>query len=79
MCVCCSVFDLCSFFPSRISPFVAVIASVVYALLVRLHICRTPQRKYDISAPTTITVTLPGASAQELERRRLEINSACCP
>lgn len=65
------VFDHCSFFPSRVSPFVAVIANVVYALLVRLRVCRTPLRKYDISAPTTITVTLPGASAQEVERRRL--------
>jgi len=61
---------MCSFFPSRISPFVAVLSNVVYALLVRLHVCRTPQRKYDISSPTTITVTLPGATAQEVERRR---------
>jgi hypothetical protein len=64
-------FGLASFFPSRLSPFVTIIANVVHSLLVRLHVCRTPQRKYDVGAPTTITVTLPGASAQEVERRRL--------
>jgi hypothetical protein len=64
-------FGFASFFPSRLSLFIAVIANLVYSLLVRLHICRTLQRKYDIGAPTTITVTLPGASAQEVERRRV--------
>ena len=71
----CFVFDCYSFFPSRISPFVAVVANIVFAVLVRLRVCQLPQRKYDIGAPTTITVSLPGASLQEVERRRLLL---CC-
>jgi len=61
---------LFSFFPARLSPFISLSSNVVFAILVRLRICRQPQRKYDVSSPTTITVTLPGASAQEVERRR---------
>ena len=72
------LFVCCSFFPARLSPFVSILSNVIFSLLIRLKLCRQPQRKYDIGAPTTITVTLPGSSgSQEIERRR-SVDSRQC-
>ena len=59
-----------SFFPDAIQPFLMVISNAVFAFLVKLRICRKPERRYDVSAPTTITVSLPGTDPQDAERRR---------
>ncbi len=59
-----------SFFPDTTQPVVSVISNTVFSTLVRLKICKKPQRKYDVGAPTTITVSLPGTDPQDAERRR---------
>lgn len=59
-----------SFFPDRMQPVVSIMSNVVFTVLVKAKICKKPQRKYDFSSPTTITVTLPGTDPQDAERRR---------
>ena len=51
-------------------PVIAAISNNIFGILVKIKLCRQPQRKYDVSAPTTITVTLPGTDPQDAERRR---------
>jgi hypothetical protein len=62
---------LCSsFFPDTCQPLVTIISTALFSLLVRLRVCRKPERRYDFGAPTTITVSLPGTDPQDAERRR---------
>jgi len=62
-----------SFFPDALQPVVAVLSNTLFNFLVKIHVCRKPRRKYDVSAPTTITVSLPGTDPQDAERRRLVV------
>ncbi|CAD5115718.1 DgyrCDS4661 [Dimorphilus gyrociliatus] len=62
-------FSFASFFPTALQPVVSVISNSVFNVFVKLRICKKPQRKYDVSNPTTITVTLPG-NDPDAERRR---------
>ncbi|XP_033746676.1 transmembrane protein 115-like [Pecten maximus] len=62
-------FGFPSFFPSQLQPFVAMFSNTVFLALVKIKICKKPQRKYDVSSPSTITITLPGTD-QDAERRR---------
>ena len=64
------IFISLSFFPEVVQPVIGVIGNSFFLLLVRLKICKKPQRTYDVSAPTTITVSLPGTDPQDAERRR---------
>ena len=36
----------------------------------RCKICKKPVRRYDVGAPTGITISIPGADTQDAERRR---------
>ncbi|CAE1262372.1 Transmembrane protein 115 [Acanthosepion pharaonis] len=63
-------FSFASFFPSRLQPVVGIFANTIFSTLVKMKICKKPQRKYDVSSPTTITITLPGTDPQDAERRR---------
>ncbi|XP_067936339.1 transmembrane protein 115-like [Watersipora subatra] len=63
-------FTFSSFFPSPLDIFVAIISNTIFSLLIRVGVCKKPQRKYDVSSPTTITVTLPGTDPADAERRR---------
>ena len=65
-----SSFVICSFFPDTTQPFINVISNTVFSFLVKIKVCKKPQRKYDVGAPTTITVSLPGTDPQDAERRR---------
>ncbi len=35
-----------------------------------MRLCRKPVRKYDVGAPTAITISLPGTDPHDAERRR---------
>jgi len=37
---------------------------------VRCKICKKPVRRYDVGAPSGITISIPGADSQDAERRR---------
>lgn len=63
-------FMFASFFPDAISPFIAIISNTIFIALIKLKICKKPQRKYDMASSTTITVSLPGTDPQDAERRR---------
>merc|ERR1712080_340509 len=45
-------------------------ANTVFSILVRCKVCKKPVRRYDVGAPTGITISLPGAESQDAERRR---------
>nr|CAG4651844.1 EOG090X06Q3 [Triops cancriformis] len=64
-------FTFASFFPNVLQPPMDMVASALYSLLVRLKVCRKPVRKYDVGAPTAITISLPGTEPQDAERRRM--------
>nr|CAG4641716.1 EOG090X06Q3 [Eurycercus lamellatus] len=63
-------FTFASFFPTVLQPPIEVCSKGVYNVLVSLRICRKPVRKYDVGAPTAITISLPGTDPHDAERRR---------
>nr|CAG4647070.1 EOG090X06Q3 [Megafenestra aurita]SVE92404.1 EOG090X06Q3 [Megafenestra aurita] len=63
-------FTFASFFPTVMQPVIEIFSRGIYNLLVGLRICRKPVRKYDVGAPTAITISLPGTDTQDAERRR---------
>ena len=60
-----------SFFPEAVQPIIGVLSNTIFSFLVKIKVCKKPQRNYDISRPMTITVSLPGTDPQDAERRRL--------
>merc|ERR1712088_626119 len=65
-------FAFSTLFPNVLQPPVAVLSNTIFLLLVRCKVCRKPVRRYDVGAPTGITISLPGAESQDAERRRRE-------
>jgi len=63
-------FAFATLFPNVLQPPVAVLSNTVFSLLVRCKVCKKPVRRYDVGAPTGITISLPGAESQDAERRR---------
>lgn len=63
-------FGFASFFPSQMQPIVSILSNSVFNALVKIKVCKKPQRRYDVSSPTTITVTLPGTEPHDAERRK---------
>ncbi|KAK3581288.1 hypothetical protein CHS0354_033021 [Potamilus streckersoni] len=68
-------FSFASFFPRQIQPVIAIISNTTFHVLVKLKVCKKPQRRYDVSSPTTITITLPGTDPQDAERRKCNSRS----
>ncbi|KAF4072447.1 hypothetical protein AMELA_G00263140 [Ameiurus melas] len=63
-------FAFASFFPEALQPAVGLIASLVHAALVKIKVCRKMVKRYDVGAPSSITISLPGTDPQDAERRR---------
>ncbi|KAK7103009.1 transmembrane protein 115-like [Littorina saxatilis] len=63
-------FSFASFFPNQLQPMIAILSNTVFNFLIRVKVCKKPQRRYDVSSPTTITVTLPGTEPHDAERRK---------
>lgn len=63
-------FTFASFFPDTIQPIVAILSNTLHSILVRMHICKKPTRRFEISAPPTIPISLPGTDSADAERRR---------
>ncbi|XP_013390216.1 transmembrane protein 115 [Lingula anatina] len=63
-------FSFASFWPSPVQPVVGVASNTIFSFLVKIKVCKKPERRYDVSSPTTITISLPGTDPQDAERRR---------
>jgi len=63
-------FAFSTLFPNVIQPPIAMLGNTVFTILVKFKVCRKPVRRYDVGAPTGITISLPGAESQDAERRR---------
>jgi len=57
-------------FPNVVQPPIGIISNVVFSLAVKCRLCKKPVRRYDVSAASGITISLPGAESQDSERRR---------
>ncbi|KPP66784.1 transmembrane protein 115-like [Scleropages formosus] len=63
-------FAFASFFPEILQPVVGLVAGLVHGLLVKIRVCRKMVKRYDVGAPSSITISLPGTDPQDAERRR---------
>ncbi|XP_050436329.1 transmembrane protein 115 [Adelges cooleyi] len=65
-------FSFANFFPVVVQPPISVLSNSIYGMLVKAGICRKTVRRVDIaSAPTGITVVLPGIRSHDMDRRKL--------
>lgn len=63
-------FTFASFFPNVLQPVVAVVCNTIFQFLIKIKVCPKPVRKYDVGAPSSITISLPGTDPNDAERRR---------
>ena len=73
-----------TFFPNVIQPPIALVCNSIFAILVRVKLCRKPVRRYDIAGggggaaggiggaggAASISISLPGVESHDTERRR---------
>ncbi|XP_056381106.1 transmembrane protein 115 [Hyla sarda] len=63
-------FSFASFFPAPLQPAAALLGTLTHATLVKLRLCPRAVKRYDVGAPSSITISLPGTDPQDAERRR---------
>jgi membrane associated rhomboid family serine protease len=63
-------FTFASFFPEFAQPAVAVVANTVHGVLVKVGVCKKMVKRYDVGAPSAITLTLSPAERADNDRRR---------
>uniref|UniRef100_A0A8C0VYD3 Transmembrane protein 115 n=1 Tax=Cyanistes caeruleus TaxID=156563 RepID=A0A8C0VYD3_CYACU len=63
-------FAFATFFPEILQPVVGLVANLVHTVLVKVRLCRKTVKRYDVGAPSSITISLPGTDPQDAERRR---------
>eukprot|EP00794_Sanderia_malayensis_P015685 gene15685-17267_t len=63
-------FLLATFFPAPMRPPVNRISQLIFNILLKIGLCKAPVRTYDVGAPSSITISLPGSSPSDAERRR---------
>jgi len=63
-------FSFASFFPRVFRGPIGFASEVVYNILIKLKVCSKTTYQYDVAAPTNITISLPGTSEADAERRR---------
>merc|ERR1719461_2201162 len=63
-------FAFATLFPNVLQPGVSVLSNTLFAILVKCKVCKKQVRRYDVGAPSGITISLPGAESQDAERRR---------
>ncbi|CAF0796372.1 unnamed protein product [Rotaria sordida] len=63
-------FSFASFFPSPISPIISLFANTIFEIFVKLKLCKPFVKKYNVSSPSSITITIPGPEAADADRRR---------
>lgn len=63
-------FEAASLFPPILRPPVRVLSTALFKVLVSFGVCKNPVRTYDVGAPSSITISLPGTDPADAERRR---------
>ena len=63
-------FALRTFFPTPLNIPVGIISNIVFSLLIKLGLCKKTAYRYDVGAPSKITISLSGVDAIDAERRR---------
>nr|CAB3267031.1 transmembrane protein 115-like [Phallusia mammillata] len=59
-----------TFFPSPLDGPVGILSNTIFNILLKVKICRKTSYRYDVGAPSKITITLSGVDALDAERRR---------
>lgn len=70
-------FAFATFFPEILQPVVGLVANLVHGILVKVKVCRKTVKRYDVGAPSSITISLPGTDPQDAERRRYRLPCSC--
>ncbi|XP_050814689.1 transmembrane protein 115 isoform X1 [Gopherus flavomarginatus] len=65
-------FAFATFFPEILQPVIGLVANLVHGILVKVKVCRKTVKRYDVGAPSSITISLPGTDPQDAERRSSE-------
>ena len=63
-------FAFATFFPELLHPVLSTLGGFVYHLLVSVKVCPKTVRTYDVGAPSTIKLTLPGTDPADAQRRK---------
>ncbi|CAF1163854.1 unnamed protein product [Rotaria sordida] len=63
-------FSFASFFPPPISPIISIFANTIFAIFVKIKLCKPFVKKYNVASPSNITITIPGVEAVDADRRR---------
>lgn len=58
------------FFPKPLQGPIGAASSILYKFLLKIKICKKTVYRYDVGAPSNITLTLSGVNALDAERRR---------
>lgn len=58
------------FFPVAVHGPIGLISDILYTFLLKVRICRKTVYRYDVGAPSNITLSLSGVNALDAERRR---------
>ena len=66
-------FSFASFFPRVFRGPIGFFSELVYSILIKLKVCSKATYQYDVAAPTNITISLPGTSEADAERRRKKV------
>jgi len=64
------MFEAATLFPPIVRPVVSLVSTVVFKFAVSVGLCKLPVRTYDVGAPSSITISLPGSDPADAERRR---------
>ncbi|XP_075039940.1 transmembrane protein 115 [Mixophyes fleayi] len=63
-------FSFASFLPGPVQPAANLFGNLAHAALVKVRLCPRAVKRYDVGAPSSITISLPGTDPQDAERRR---------
>ncbi|XP_030750291.1 transmembrane protein 115 [Sitophilus oryzae] len=63
-------FTFASFFPNVIQPPITIISNSIYNGLVKIGICKRNLRKFDMTNPSGVTISVSNMDQHDMERRR---------
>lgn len=64
------MFEAATLFPQPVRPAIQFVSAILFRFAVSVGVCKLPVRTYDVGAPSSITISLPGSDPADAERRR---------